>query len=774
MDQENQTPHKRRVRYKGKYPKKFEEKYKELQPEKYQDTIQHVIQKGNTPAGMHISIMVQEILDFLQIQPGQVGFDATLGYGGHTKAMLACLKGQGHMYATDVDPEESAKTRKRLEEAGYGEDMLSIRLQNFCTIDEIAKEAGGFDFILADLGVSSMQIDNPKRGFSFKVDGPLDLRLNQEAGISASEFRYREADFGQFPKGLLYGIQCLDSWLYDDMQPFMHVEALDTYRFLREQVETGYFETLIEKYLLHNPHASVVVIEPERGLNAKREETLAEKLAAYKDSLSKEEIKQLIADTKHLKQYQEEPSPKEDLAKIPMLKREDMKREAAPLYNTMKKCGDTTVVHHEMFSNGIDYLRILFDIRDMEIKDLPYVGILKYILGYMDTERYGFSELANEINIHTGGISASCGVYPHVKKPEDMQFMFELRVKTLASELPQAMDLLREIIMTTKISDEKRLSEIIAQLRSRVEAAFDGSGHSVASMRALSYFSRAAYYQEATAGISFYELVADLDEHFNEKKDALIAQLEKMVQTIFVPERMIVSVVCEEADYQAVEAQIAFLLKNLYPSKEIVKERSLPELHLEKKNEGFMDASQVQYVARAGNYVRHGFSYHGALRILKVIMGYDYLWINVRVKGGAYGCMNSYMRNGDTYFVSYRDPNLKKTDEIYDGIPQYLADFKADEREMTKYIIGTISDMDTPMNPSAKGARSMTAYLQGLDFADIQKERDQVIGATDEDIRGLKDLIASVLEEKNLCVIGNEDNLKSQSDMFMQLKNLYE
>jgi Zn-dependent M16 (insulinase) family peptidase len=172
--------------------------------------------------------------------------------------------------------------------------------------------------------------------------------------------------------------------------------------------------------------------------------------------------------------------------------------------------------------------------------------------------------------------------------------------------------------------------------------------------------------------------------------------------------------------------------------------------------------------------VRHGFSYHGALRILKVIMGYDYLWINVRVKGGAYGCMNSYMRNGDTYFVSYRDPNLKKTDEIYDGIPQYLADFKADEREMTKYIIGTISDMDTPMNPSAKGARSMTAYLQGLDFADIQKERDQVIGATDEDIRGLKDLIASVLEEKNLCVIGNEDNLKSQSDMFMQLKNLYE
>lgn len=187
MNQESQTPHKRRVRYKGKYPKKFEEKYKELQPEKYKDTIEHVISKGNTPAGMHISIMVKEIIDFLEIKPGQVGFDATLGYGGHTRAMLECLKGQGHMYATDVDPEESAKTRKRLAEQGFGEDILTIKLQNFCTIDEIAKEIGGFDFILADLGVSSMQIDNPKRGFSFKVDGPLDLRLNQEAGISAAE-----------------------------------------------------------------------------------------------------------------------------------------------------------------------------------------------------------------------------------------------------------------------------------------------------------------------------------------------------------------------------------------------------------------------------------------------------------------------------------------------------------------------------------------------------------------------------------------------------------
>ena len=183
----NQTPHKRRVRYSGTHPRSYKEKYKELNPEKYGDTIEKVIRKGGTPAGMHISIMVNEILDFLKIQPGEIGFDATLGYGGHTKAMLQQLQLQGHIYATDVDPVESAKTKKRLADQGFGEEILTIRLQNFCTIDEIAKEVGGFDFILADLGVSSMQIDNPERGFSFKTEGPLDLRLNQQSGISATE-----------------------------------------------------------------------------------------------------------------------------------------------------------------------------------------------------------------------------------------------------------------------------------------------------------------------------------------------------------------------------------------------------------------------------------------------------------------------------------------------------------------------------------------------------------------------------------------------------------
>ncbi len=186
--------HKRRVHYSGTHPKRFEEKYKEHDPEKYADTIEKVISKGSTPAGMHISICVNEILDFLQIQPGQQGLDATLGYGGHTRRMLEKLQGKGHMYALDVDPIEIVKTKKRLEDAGYGEDILTIKQTNFRNIDQVAEEAGGFDFILADLGVSSMQIDNPDRGFTYKFDGPLDLRLDPEKGESAAE-RLREVSY---------------------------------------------------------------------------------------------------------------------------------------------------------------------------------------------------------------------------------------------------------------------------------------------------------------------------------------------------------------------------------------------------------------------------------------------------------------------------------------------------------------------------------------------------------------------------------------------------
>ena len=587
------------------------------------------------------------------------------------------------------------------------------------------------------------------------------------AGINSSEFRYREADYGSSPKGLLYGIQCLESWLYDDSKVFLHLEANAVYAYLREQVETNYFEELIQKYLLDNTHASVVIVEPERGLNAKMEAALEAKLKAYKESLSTEEIGALIEATNHLEAYQEEPSSKEDMAKIPMLTREDMKKEAQPFSNKERQVGETMVMHHDIFSNGIIYLALLFNIQDIPVEDIPYIGILKAMLGYVDTANYSYADFANEVNFHTGGVGSTMGLYPSIQDKEDVKVMFEVRTKALADKLSDARKLLEEMMLTSNFKDEKRLHEVLSELKSRLQMTLSGAGHSVASNRAMSYFSKTAAYRNH---IELYRLVVDLEVNFEERKVELAEKLQSLTEKIFTNDRLMVSVTCSEEDYAVAEQEIVTIKEKLFTDMGI---GAPAEFTFEQKNEGFMDASQVQYVARAGNYRTHGFDYHGALRILKVILGYDYLWNNVRVKGGAYGCMNGCMRNGDMYFVSYRDPNLSKTNEVYDGIPAYIESFKADENEMTKYIIGTISDMDTPMNPFAKGERSMTAYLQGLSFEAVQEERNQVIAGTDADIRGLKDLVASVLDEHNICVVGNEEALQKEAELFKELKNLY-
>ena len=587
------------------------------------------------------------------------------------------------------------------------------------------------------------------------------------AGINSAEFRYREADYGSSPKGLLYGIQCLESWLYDDREVFLHLEANAVYAYLKEQVETGYFEELIQKYFLDNTHASVVIVEPEKGLNAKVEAALEEKLKAYKESLSEEEIAELVEATKRLESYQEEPSSKEDMDKIPMLAREDMKKEALAYANTERRIGDTLAMHHDIFSNGIIYLALLFDMQDVPAEDIPYIGILKAMLGYVDTASYSYADFANEVNFHTGGVSSTMGLYPSIHDKDEVKVMFEVRTKALADKLGDARKLVEEMMLTSNFKDEKRLHEVLSELKSRLQMTLSGAGHSVASNRAMSYFSKTAAYRNS---IEFYRVVADIEANFEERKVALTEKMQSLVEKIFTNDRLMVSVTCSEADYAVAEQEVLAIKENLFADKGI----GVPATFtFEQKNEGFMDASQVQYVARAGNYRAHGFEYHGALRILKTILGYDYLWNNVRVKGGAYGCMNGCMRNGDMYFVSYRDPNLGKTNEVYEGIPAYMEEFFADEHEMTKYIIGTISDMDTPMNPFAKGERSMTAYLQGMSFEELQKERDQVIGATEADIRALKDLVASVLADKNICVVGNEETLQKEAGLFKELKNLY-
>ncbi len=597
--------------------------------------------------------------------------------------------------------------------------------------------------------------------------------LNQKAvlaGINSAEFRYRESDFGAYPKGLIYGLEILDSWLYDDMLPFLHLEASEVFRFLRSQADKGYFEKLIEDYMLENSHASMVMIEPERGLNAKNEDALEKKLSEYKNSLSEHEIEALIADTANLKQYQEEPSAREEIEKIPMLKREDMKKEAMPFTLTEMDCDGTKVLHSNLFSNGILYLNLLFDVRTVTEEELPYLGILKSVLGYVDTKHYTYDDLANEINLETGGISAVISAYDNAKKTGVYEAKFEIRSKVLYDKFPKAMELLLEILLSSKLEDEKRLLDILSEIKSRLQMSMKSAGNSVSANRAMSYFSETARFSDLTLGIDFYRVVADYEEHFEEKKEELISRLKKIVRLVFTRENLMVSVTCDEAGFEGVFDEVK-ALKEALPRTE---EKRLPaKITCTRKNEGFMDASKVQYVSKAGNFKGAGYAYTGVLKILKVILSYDYLWQNVRVKGGAYGCGGGFMRNGNTYFSSYRDPNLKKTKEVYDKIPDYIRSFTADEREMTKYIIGTVSELDTPLNPAAKGMRSVSAYLTGVTYEDIQRERDEVIGASEEDIRKTADLISFVLSQDNFCVIGNEEKITAQKELFSQIRQLF-
>lgn len=589
------------------------------------------------------------------------------------------------------------------------------------------------------------------------------------AGINYMEFRFREADFSSFPKGLMYGIDVFDSWLYDDKKPFDYLKRLDIFASLKEKAKTRYFEELIEEYLLSNTHASIVVVNPKRGLAAKREKELEDKLAAYKDSLTLEEKERLAAETKHLKEYQDEPETEEALRTIPLLTRKDISKEGAKLYNTPKQVGDTLVLYHDLYTNGIGYLDLLFDTKAVPESLIPYLGILKSVLGYVDTEHYTYSQLFNEINARSGGILFGLQVFGNAEKPQDNKHMAGVKAKALYEDIPFVFEMIREILCTSKFEDDKRLYEILAKMKSRMQMSMASAGHSTAVARALSYFSENAYFQEKTTGIDFYKFLDELETNFQEKKEDLKEKLKELMVYVFRPENLTVSYTADQKGCRGLEEEVQ-KLKAVLCTKEIMPGSFAPVLEV--KNEGFQTSGQVQYVAAAGNFREVGYSYTGALRILKVMLSYEYLWTNIRVKGGAYGCMSSFRRNGDGFLVSYRDPNLVKTLEVFRKTGEFIRSFDADEREMTKYIIGTISEMDVPMTPSGKGNLSLNAWFSKVTEEDMAKERQEILEAQPEDIRKLAGIVDAMMEQNRICVVGSEEKLEQEKQIFGELRNL--
>ncbi len=590
------------------------------------------------------------------------------------------------------------------------------------------------------------------------------------AGINYYEFKYREADFGTAPKGLMYGLQCLDSWLYGG-SPVTHLEYQEVFDFLKKAVQEGYFERLIRDYLLDNPFEAVVVLRPQRNMAAEEEGRLASKLAAYKESLSEDEIAAMVEATRALKAFQDTPDSPETMAMLPALGREDIGKKAETFCWTQKEEAGVKVLHHDYFTAGIGYLKVLFMTDTVPREDLPYVGLLKSVLGSMDTEHYSYADLTSEIFLNSGGVDFSVASYANLEEPEHFTGAFVASARVLYDKLDFGFGILEEILARTDFADEKRLREVIQETRSRSRMKLENAGHSTAVSRASSYFSPTAAYNELTGGTAYYRFLERIAKNYDSEKGQVAAKLREVCGKLFVRSNMLVSYTSDSSGYAYLPGALHKLVDSL-PEDGGRKHPFVYEAR--NRNEGLKISSQVNYVARCGNFLRAGLPYTGALKILQVILSYDYLWLNIRVKGGAYGCMSGFGRSGEGFMVSYRDPHMKETNQIFEGIVDYLEQFDPDDRDMTKYVIGAVSNLDTPLTPSLKGSRGLSAYLSGVTDEMMQQERDEVLRAEKEDIRALAAHVRAVLGTGALCVVGAEERIEANRDMFGEVSSLRE
>lgn len=593
-----------------------------------------------------------------------------------------------------------------------------------------------------------------------------------EAAMNTLEFQYREADFGRFPKGLMYSLQIFGNWIYQEDKPFDYLKCNKIFAWLRTQLSTGYFENLIRERILKNTHASIVVLVPENGLTVKKEEELAASLRKKKASLSEAEIEEIITRTKSLKQYQDTPNTKEDLEKIPMLSREDIGKEAMYCPNEIREEDGIKVLFHDLYTNGIGYIDFLFSVENLTKEELQYASLLKNVLGFMDTKNYSYGAFANEVDFHTGGLSASISTYLNYRDAKVSQTVFEVSGKALYDKQDYLFALAEEMLFRTKFTDEKRLYEIIAEIKSQAQAQVLSSGHTFAVMRGLSYLSPGYREMDQTIGLEFFQFIEELERNFEDRKDEIQKKLEAVARKLFTKENLFFSYTADNKGYVQIKEKMALFVKQCYKKEEITEGAEKETFAVQKKNEGFKTSSQVQYVARTGNFRNAGYEFSGAMRILTVIMNYEYMWLNIRVKGGAYGCMSRFLRNGDSYFVSYRDPHMDETNQVYNGIADYVENFTVDERDMTKYIIGTISDLDVPLTPYSKGIRALGIYMMGVTYEMIQKEREEILTATQDTIRGLAPAIRAILEEGVVCAIGSEEAI-GRSEILLEKRNLF-
>ncbi len=591
-----------------------------------------------------------------------------------------------------------------------------------------------------------------------------------EAAINIHEFKLREADFRGLPKGIVYCIAVMGSWLYGG-DPLMHLEYEPTLAKVKRALTDGYFEKLIQQYLVDNRHRSLVAVIPDKGLAERKVREVQDALERYKKGLSDEQIAELIRQTAELKQRQMTPDAPEDLKKIPLLKLTDIEPEAERLPLEEAEVEEVPVLHHTLFTSGIAYVNLFFDTSCVPQEDIPYISLLTSVLAKVSTERYDYGELSNQILINTGGIHFAVETMGH--KDNDALYYPKILVKSkaLVGKLPELGDLVGEILGCTRFDDTKRLREIIQETRSRFEMGIYDKGHFVTAGRLLSYYSPRARYAEMLGGITHFRFLTEIEKSFDKKSEEIVSGLQRVAGLVFNRKNLLASLTAESADQKAFRRNFSRMLEPLGSAENGEATYSFESA---RKNEGLLTPGKVQYVAKGYNYRNLGFRYRGSLQVLRTIASLDYLWNRIRVQGGAYGSFARFSMDGNMYFCSYRDPNLAETLDVYDGAADYFRSFDAEEREIRKYVIGTVSRLDHPLTPSMKGEVAAERYIRHIAHEDVQKVRDEILSTGKKDIQECADLIRDSMNQNYLCVLGNEGKIRENENLFEELVQVFD
>jgi Zn-dependent M16 (insulinase) family peptidase len=657
----------------------------------------------------------------------------------------------------------AAPLKKKLQDAQLGKDVFGAferdLLQPIFSVvlkNSEEKRRGRFQSVVMDT-------------LEGLVRGGVDKR-QVEAAINIHEFKLREADFRGLPKGLVYGMAVMGSWLYGG-DPFVQLAYEKTLSRVKRALSDQYFEQLIQGYLIDNPHQTLLTVKPDKALAEKKQKELQHELDTFKQGLNRKEIHALIGQTAALKRRQTTPDSSEDLEKIPLLDLKDIDPQAERLPLEESEVQGCRTLLHPLFTGGIAYVNLFFDTTTVPQEDLPYLTLLTSILTKVSTKRYPYAELSNQILINTGGIHFTAETFGH--KDDDARHFPKLLVKSkaLVRKLPELCDLIGEIIGGTRFDEQRRFREIIQESKSRFEMAVYDRGHFISAGRLLSYFSPQAAYAEALGGISFFHFMTRLERDFDKKAAEVMENLRRVAGLVFNRKNLMVSVTASTEDVDSFRSHFSRILDRTGGA---VKESHSYFFPTGRKNEGLLTPGKVQYVAKGYNFRKLGFHYRGSLQVLRTIASLDYLWNRIRVQGGAYGSFARFSRDGNMYFCSYRDPNLRETLKVYDGAGSYFRSFDAGDREIRKYIIGTISRLDHPLTPSMKGEVADERYIREVTHEDVQRVREEILGTGKRDIRGCADLITRSMDQNNICILGNETKIREHEALFDELVRVFE